>query len=477
MKILFVTSEATPYFSTGGLGDVSGSLPRALKRTCGDADVRVVMPLYKAVKVTLDAETVYEGRVRLGWRDQYLGIRRIVSDGVVFYFIDNDYYFGRDFAYGNYDDGERFAYFGKAVCELTAALGFFPDVLHANDWQSALSVIYVKLCHGGDERYSGARTVFTVHNAEYQGKYDPLILGDVFGLPEECLPAVEYDGAINLLKGAAFLADRVTTVSVTYARELSDGYYSAGLHSFFREISFKTRGIVNGIDVERFDPSTDGTIAANYSSRELSGKGTCRRELIKSLSLEVDDNTPIVAVVSRLVPHKGMDLIVRVLDEVVSQGTAVFAILGTGYPEYEYFFRSAAERHPGRVAAEIRFDPVLARRIYAGADIFLMPSKCEPCGLSQMIASRYGAIPLVRETGGLSETVVPYNEFTGEGTGFSFKNYNAHEMKSVLEYAASVFSRRETWDAIVRSAMEKDFSWDRSALKYMELYRDLTENG
>ena len=475
MKILFVSSEASPFFSTGGLGDVTGSLPRALKRKYKDADVRVVLPLYRSIKENFVTETVYEGRVSLAWRDQYMGVRRIISDGVTYYFIDNEYYFRRDSAYGNFDDGERFAYFGRAVCEMMSSLDFFPDVLHANDWQSAFSVISLKLGSGGAERYSGVKTVFTVHNAEYQGKFDPLILGDVFGLPSGCLPAVEYDGAINLLKGAVTLADRVTTVSETYARELRDEYFSEGLHYVFRDAEYKMRGITNGIDVEKYDPSTDLSVKARYSSRDLSGKRICRRELTEMFSLDADERTPVIAVISRLVPHKGMDLIVRVLDEIVSSDTARFVILGTGYPEYEEFFRSAASRYPGRVAAEIRFDPVLARRIYAGADIFLMPSRCEPCGLSQMIASRYGAVPLVRETGGLSETVVPYNEFTGEGTGFSFRNYNAHEMKAVLEYASSVFARRDRWENIVRAAMEKDFSWDRSAEKYMELYREVTE--
>ncbi len=473
MKILFVSSEASPFFSTGGLGDVIGSLPCSLKRLYRSSDVRVVNPLYRSIKKDLDAETVYEGRIMLGWRNQYIGVRSTVLNGVTFYFIDNEYYFGRDSAYGNYDDGERFAYFGRAVCEMMAALDFFPDVLHANDWQSAFSVIYLKKSFREDGRFSGIKTVFTIHNAEYQGIYDPLILGDVFGLPSECLPAVEYNGSINLLKGAVTLADQVTTVSETYSRELRDEHFSGGLHYVFRDAERKMRGITNGIDVRKYDPSTDKTIIARYSPSDLSGKGLCRRSLIQTFDLDADDKTPVVAVISRLVPHKGIDLIVRVLDETVAAGSAVFVILGTGYPEYEEFFRSAAVRHPGRIAATIRFDPELARRIYAGADIFLMPSRCEPCGLSQMIASRYGAVPLVRETGGLSETVIPYNEFTGEGTGFSFRNYNAHEMRAVLEYAASVFAQPDRWERIVKAAMERDFSWDRSAEKYMEMYREV----
>lgn len=472
MKVLFATSEALPFVQTGGLGDVSAALPAALCRA--GVDVRVVLPLYREVKEKYRREltTVYEGRMSLAWRDQYLGIMECRHGGVTYYFIDNEYYFNRPRTYGEFDDAERYAYFSKALLCLMNAVGFFPDVLHANDWQCALSVIYLKRRFQGDARYRSVSALYTVHNIEYQGMYGFELLGDVFELGAWDKTCVEYNGKINLTKGAAVCADALSTVSPRYASELTEEYYSSGLFHIMRSVRHKTFGILNGIDTDLYDPASDGDIAAKFTPARPQGKEKCKTELENICNFEHTD-APIVAMVSRFAGHKGFDLVLRVFEELISTSDLRFAVLGTGDKKYEEFFRAMSERFRGRVYVHIGFDKRLAKKYYAGADMFLMPSKSEPCGLSQMIASRYGAVAIVRETGGLGDTISPYNEYENCGNGFSFSAYNAHDMMNVIRYARSVFEDKPRWSKIVRRAMETDFSWKSSAQKYIALYERL----
>ena len=476
MKILYVASEALPFASTGGLADVMGSLPAAVKRASGGtADVRVVIPMYRRIKerAVRDAEfrLVSEGTVSLAWRQQYCGIWETERDGVTYYFIDNEYYFSRNMMYGDYDDGERFAYFGRAVIHLMSVLGFIPDIMHANDWQSAPAVIYLKRCLGASPEWRDVRVLFTIHNIEYQGKYDTAILGDVFGLSEADRSTVEYGGCINLLKGAIVCADMVSTVSERYADELLTEYYSCGLHYILRERRDRLCGIVNGIDTAYYDPETDPDIVRNYSAKSCAGKAENKAELRRICGITAAaDRAPLMIMVSRLATHKGFELVERVLYDLLRETDLTFAVLGTGEARYEDFFRRAAADHPGRVGVHLTYDKALSKLFYAGGDMFLMPSKSEPCGLSQMIASRYGAVPIVRETGGLVDTIRPYNEFTGEGNGFSFTNYNAHDMMTVIKYALNIYGQKQKWNVLRRRAMNTDFSWRASAEKYLALY-------
>ena len=478
MKILFAASEALPFASTGGLADVAGSLPRALKAEMGpDSDVRVVIPLYAPVrdKFANELELVCEMNVRLSWRNQYCGIWKTVRDGVTFYFIDNLYYFDRGTLYGCYDDGERFAFFSKCVLELMSAVRFYPDVLHANDWQTALTVIYLKRKYAHLDEYRGIRAVFTIHNIDYQGQFDFSILSDVFELPEWDRSVVEYNGVINLLKGAVVCADMVGTVSRTYAREILTEYYSSGLHHILREADAQGRltGIVNGIDVDYYNPETDPDIAAHFSKDDLSGKAADKAELEDGCGFSHEPGTPVIAMVSRLASHKGFDLVRRVLEEIIVTENVRFVLLGTGEVALEEFFRDLAARYPDRVCARLEYNKALSKKFYAGADLFLMPSKSEPCGLSQMIASRYGTVPVVRECGGLADTIRPWNEYEETGNGFTFTNYNAHDMMNVIRYALRLFSDHSKWDKLVKNAMNVDFSWNVSAKRYIDIYRNL----
>lgn len=472
MKVLFVTSEALPFVQTGGLGDVSCALPASLCRA--GLDVRVVLPLYHEIKEKYGRELtpVYEGRMSLAWRDQYLGIMESKKGGVTYYFIDNEYYFNRPRTYGEFDDAERYAYFSKAVLCLMAAVDFFPDVLHANDWQSALAVIHLKRRFQGDERYRGVAALYTIHNIEYQGMYGFELLGDVFELGPWDKTCVEYNGKINLTKGAIVCADALSTVSPRYAWELTEEYYSSGLFHIVRGMRHKTSGILNGIDYDLYDPASDPGIASTFTPSDLAGKKKCTAEL-EDICGFGHSEAPIVAVVSRLAGHKGLDLVLRVFEELIATTDLRFAILGTGDRKYEEFFRAMSERFPGRVHAHIGFDKSLAGKHYAGADMFLMPSKSEPCGLSQMIASRYGTVAIVRETGGLADTISPYNEYENSGNGFSFSAYNAHDMMNVIRYARSVYDDKPRWRGIMRRAMESDFSWNSSAEKYIALYESI----
>ncbi|MBR6918701.1 MAG: glycogen synthase GlgA [Clostridia bacterium] len=476
MKILYASSEALPFASTGGLGDVIGSLPPAVKALLGDGgDVRVVIPMFPTVKEKFSDVLKLEKEifVPLSWRRQYCGIWSTERDGVIFYFLDNEYYFKRSGFYGSYDDGERFAFFGKAVLEMMAALDFYPDILHANDWQSSLAVIYLKTKYYYLPEYSGIKTIYTIHNIEYQGIYDFAILGDVFDLTESERDIVEYNGAINLSKGAITISDEVTTVSERYASEIMTPYYSHGLSEILNRCGDKLCGIVNGIDTAYYDPRTDKSIKYHYSETSLAGKSKDKAILQTMCGFDVDHDTPLVAMVSRLASHKGFDLVCRVIEEILIYDRIQFVLLGTGDSVFEEYFKRMNDKYTKKFCAFIEFNKDLSKQIYAGADMFLMPSKSEPCGLSQMIASRYGTVPIVRETGGLFDTIKAYNRYDGTGNGFSFANYNAHEMMEVIRQAEELFCNRRAWNRLVRRVMTVDFSWGVSAGKYISLYKSL----
>lgn len=476
MKILFVGAEAIPYISTGGLGDVLGSLPQAIKAANPDADVRVILPLYKKIKEKFYSQLDYIGNtvVELSWRRQYCGLFKCENNGVVYYFVDNEYYFKREIVYGDFDDAERFAFYGKAVLDIMPMIDFYPDILHTNDWQSAMSVIYLKRKYYLKPYYRDIKTIYTIHNIDYQGIFSMSILGDVFGLDDNDRSVVEYNGNINLTKGALVCTDRISTVSQRYAEEIQTEYYSSGLHYVLHLYSGKISGIVNGIDVNYYNPSSDNVIASKFDAQSISGKAECKRVLQEMCGLEQNADIPVVSMISRLASHKGFDLVKFILPEMLELGIQ-FVLLGTGEHELEEYFKTIQYRYPNQVKVFLEFNKDLSKKIYAGSDIFLMPSKSEPCGLSQMISSVYGAVPVVRETGGLYDTIKPYNEFTGEGNGFTFANYNAHEMKDALGRAVSLFKDKEKWNALTKKVMEIDFSWRASAREYLRLYNDLAK--
>lgn len=475
-QILFVGSEMMPYAATGGLGDVLGSLPAALA-TGGEADVRVVIPLYGNVseewRRQMKLEAVTE--VRLSWRRQYCGIFSLQRNGLTCYFIDNEYYFRRPALYGEYDDGERYAFFCMAVMELMREVNFYPDVLHAHDWQAALSVVYLNCLYRNRPGYGAIRTVFTIHNIEYQGQYDFAILGDVFALGENEYSLMEYNGCINLMKAAIECADRVTTVSPRYAQELRTEEYSHGLRSTLERNAGKLCGILNGIDYVYYDPSDEGSVAFPYSADSPEGKKADKAALQQELGLPVREDTPLLAVISRLAAHKGLDLIAECICELVNSQDAQLVVLGKGEERYERFFAELERRCPDRVRALITYDRELSKRIYAAADIFLMPSRSEPCGLSQMIASRYGAIPVVRETGGLYDSIKPFWMDGDEmrGNGFTFANYSFVELRERTEAAIALWRKPDLRSRFIARIMQTDFSWDSSAQRYLVLYREL----
>ena len=472
-KILIVGGEAVPFASTGGLGDVMGSLPEALARS--GADVRAVIPLYGSISDTYrdKMEKVCEFTVSLSWRRQYCGVYAYKKGSATYYFIDNEYYFRRNSIYGQYDDGERFAFFCHAVLDMLPLIGFFPDVLHANDWQAAMTVIYLKQKYGADHRYADIKTVYTIHNIDYQGIFDFAILGDVFDLPAEARPCVEFDGCINLTKGAIACCDRLTTVSRSYAGELRSPYFSGRLSAIICQQEYKTHGIVNGIDTAYYNPNGDPDLKFSYSLEDMAGKAENKAELQRMFGLAESPTTPVVAMISRLASHKGFDLVKCVLEEIL-QWDVQFVLLGTGEAELEDYFSGLASRYPGKVGVVLAFNKALAKQVYAGSDIFLMPSKSEPCGLSQMIASAYGTVPVVRAIGGLRDTIHPYNPETKEGNGITFESYNAHDMMDAVRRAVALFAEREHWPVLVRNAMTADFSWDASAAGYLSIYNDLT---
>ncbi len=472
-KILYAGAEIMPFGATGGLGDVLGSLPAAIVKECkGEADVRVVMPLYKTIKEEWRSKMTDEAviYVDLSWRHLYCGIKSLKKDGVTFYFIDNEYYFGRDKLYGYYDDGERFAFFSKAILDLMSAVDFYPDVYNANDWQTAASVVYLERIYKKDARYLNIRSVFTIHNIEYQGQYGYGFMSDVLGIGE--YDTLDYNGCVNLMKGAIECSWKVSTVSPTYANEILGEEKSHGLCYCLRQHTDKLTGILNGIDYDYYDPAHDEGIAKNFTWRSVGRKAENRAALQRELALPERD-VPMLSVISRLAAHKGLDLIKDILAKVVAENDVQFVVLGTGEADYENFFRWLESEYPSKCRALITYNRDLAKRIYAGSDIFLMPSKSEPCGLSQMIASRYGSIPVVRETGGLYDSIKGYwvDEKGGiQGNGFTFANYRSDELADRINAALSVFADEEQRHALVTKIMRTDFSWSASAKKYLEMY-------
>lgn len=475
MQIVFASAECAPFVKTGGLGDVAGSLPAALVRA--GAEVIVMVPKYATIKDEYKAQMEHfsDFYVSLGWRNEYCGLEKLEHDGVTYMFIDNERYFARDYPYGFFDDGERFAFFSKAITESLQHLpaGFECDILHCNDWQTALAPVFLREFYQGLPLYDRVKTVFSIHNVAFQGQFSDTVMEDILGVAH--IPAaasqLRCDAcSINYMLGALRYADAITTVSPTYANEIQTPEFGEGLDGVLRERSYALQGILNGIDVAGFDPATDKRIAANYTVEDRSGKAVCKAKLQEELGLEVRDDRPLMVMVTRLTRQKGMDLVMYALDRILAGGVQV-AVLGTGDRDYEDGLRYFQDKYPGTMAARIEFDPALSQRMYAAADMFLMPSKFEPCGLSQIIAMRYGTLPIVRETGGLKDTVIPYNEFTGEGTGFSFTNFNGDEMGDAVFRAARLFwDNREAWNQLVTQAMSQDFSWTRSADKYLDLY-------
>lgn len=469
MKVLYAASEALPFIASGGLGDVAGSLPHALrKRLIG---CRVVLPMYDTIKQELKdtMKFITHISVPVAWRRQYCGIFEAKHNGVIYYLIDNQYYFKRDTIYGHYDDAERFAFFSRAVLEIIPYIDFKPDIIHCNDWQTALTPVYYSAMYANSPGYENIKTIFTIHNIQYQGVYGKELLEDVLGIPADKASLLEYDGCINFMKGAIECADKVTTVSPSYADEILDPWYSHGLDSILNERRYKLSGILNGIDTVGYDPATDKCIKANFSADDISGKKIDKEELQKEMGLPVKPGVPVIGMVTRLVSHKGLDLVKVILDELLATSEMQLVVLGSGDYEYESYFRWIAEKYPDKVGLRIGFVPELARKIYAGADMFLMPSKSEPCGLSQMVALRYGTVPIVRETGGLRDSITDCGD--GKGNGFTFKSYNAHDMLDAIRRALTLYYNGD-WNELVLRALNCDFSWGRSANAYIRLYKE-----
>ncbi|MDT3424712.1 starch synthase [Paenibacillus forsythiae] len=474
MKVLFAAAEGHPFIKTGGLADVIGALPKALKEA--GVDVRVILPKYRGIpeKYRLQMEPVQVIEVPVGWRNQYCGIERLDYEGVPVYFIDNEYYFGREGIYGYLDDGERFSFYNRAVLEALPAIDFQPDVLHCHDWHAAVIPMLLEGHYRSNPFYSNIRTVFTIHNLLYQGVFPYEVLGDLLGLDGSFFLGAEYYGNVNFLKGGIVFSDHVTTVSPTYSQEIRTPHFGYGLDGLLNARADHLSGIVNGIDTKVYDPATDSKIFMKYRNN-LNKKTENKIGLQQELGLPVAPHVPLVAMVTRLVDSKGLDLVTRVLDEMLYYDSIQFVVLGTGDEVYERWFREAEWRYPTKLSAQIRFSDELSRKIYAGSDLFLMPSKFEPCGISQLLALRYGSIPVVRETGGLNDTVHAYNEVTGEGNGFTFTNYNAHDMMNTLRRGIAFYNRPEHWKRVTRNAFTGDYSWDVSAQEYIEIYRKISE--
>ena len=467
MKVLYCTSEARPFVATGGLADVAGSLPQALRlRLIG---CRVVLPLYEDIPQEMrdNMKFVTSLSVPVAWRRQYCGVFEARIGGVIYYLIDNQYYFKRKGLYGHYDDAERFAFFSRAVLEMLPYIDFHPDVINCNDWQTAMVPVYYNAFYANNDWYKGIKTVFTIHNIQYQGKYGPELLEDVLGIPQHQASILEYDGCVNMMKGAIEAANRVTTVSPTYAQEIMDPWFSHGMDGILRQRSWKLSGILNGIDVVSYDPATDKDIYAPFTAEDLSGKAVNKAELQKRLHLEEKPDIPLIGMVTRMVSHKGLDLVKETLDQLMWENDIQFVILGSGDYEYETFFRQMQDKYPGRLCACFGFVPELSRKIYAGADIFLMPSKSEPCGLSQMIALRYGTIPVVRETGGLKDSIQDSGD--GCGNGFTFQSYNGGDMLYAIHRSLEGYANHEGWEILVKRAMQCDNSWGLFANVYIRM--------
>lgn len=475
MNILYAASEALPFIASGGLADVAGSLPTALRKE--GAECRVVMPLYGDIKQELRNQMKYVTyfNVPLAWRNQYCGLFEAEVNGVTYYLLDNEYYFKRTGIYGFYDDAERFVFFSKAILEMVAHIDFVPDIISCNDWQTAMVPVFLNVFYRGIEKFRNVKTTITIHNIAYQGKYGKEIATDIAGLPPHAMPIVEYDKDINMMKGAIDQCDMVTTVSPAYAQEILDSWFGFGLDKILREKQYKLCGILNGIDVKNYDPALDQEIFKNYSAGRPKNKAANKAELQRHLGLEEAADKPVVAMISRLVGMKGLDLVRYIFDAMMEEGIQ-FVVLGTGDFIYENFFAEMAIKYPGQVAVKKGFIPDLARKIYAGADILLMPSKSEPCGLAQMVALRYGTIPVVRETGGLGDSIVDLGGEDGIGNGYTFKTYNAHDMLGALRRAVGLYHNPESWKKAVVNAMKCDFSWEQSAKKYMEMYQKVMDN-
>ncbi|WP_211747824.1 glycogen synthase GlgA [Paenibacillus sp. Marseille-Q4541] len=476
MNVLFVAAEGHPFIKTGGLADVIGALPQALTK---DVDVRVILPKYKGIpeRYKEKMEPIEVTDVYVGWRKQYCGVEQLVHQGVTFYFIDNEYYFGRDGIYGYSDDGERFAFFNRAVLEVIPLLDFNPEVIHCHDWHTAMIPLLKKAHFDHIAAYQSIKTVFTIHNLLYQGIFPYEVHSDLLALDSRYFTSdgVEYYGNLNFMKAGLVYSDHVTTVSPTYAEEIKTSHYGYGLDGLLRSIDGRLTGIVNGIDTDSYNPETDEEITATYSKQQLEQKALNKIALQKELGLPVRPDVPVIAMVTRLVESKGLDLVSRVLDELLYYDDIQFILLGTGEESYEHWFREAEKRYPLKMSAQIRFNEGLSRRFYAGSDMFLMPSQFEPCGISQLLALQYGSIPIVRETGGLNDTVQAYNEVSGEGTGFTFTNYNAHDMLHTIRRAESFFTQEEHWNKIRNNAMSGDYSWEVSARAYLDIYETITE--
>ena len=469
MKILYAASEALPYIASGGLADVAGSLPRALNEA--GHDCRVVLPLYAGIRQDLRDKLEYMTNfyVPVSWRNQYCGVFKGVENGVTYYLLDNEYYFKRNGIYGHYDDAERLTFFSRAILEMLKHIDFMPDVINANDWQTALVPVYYSLFYRSQPGFGNIKTVFTIHNIQYQGKYGMELCTEIIGLPKDAWHIVEYENCCNFMKGAFETADKITTVSPTYAQEILNPYFSHGLDPVLWSKQYKLCGFLNGIDQDVYNPMTDPALPAHFSAEDKAGKAECKKCLLEEMGLPVGKE-PIMAIITRLVAHKGIDLIKCVFEDMVRLGYK-FVILGSGDKQYEDFFREMAYRYPDRVAAKIGFIPDLAHRIYAGADMFLMPSQSEPCGLSQMVALRYGTIPIVRETGGLKDSITDCGG--PGGNGFTFKTYNAHDMLDATVRARAYYDKRMMWGKLVSHALREDFSWRRSAELYLGLYREI----
>ena len=469
MNILFAASEAVPFAASGGLADVVGSLPAAIRNK--GHECRVVIPLYKSIRPELRAQMTFLTNITVdvSWRKQYCGIFTALWNGMTYYFIDNEYYFGRDGLYGFYDDCERYVFFSRAVLEMLRCIDFAPDIIHANDWQTALISVFYQVFYKYQQGYQNIKNIFTIHNIQYQGSYGREVLNEVMGIPLYHIGILEYDGAINMMKGAIEAADKITTVSPSYAWEILDPYYAHGLDRILVNKQYKLCGILNGIDTELYNPEQDNLIAQKFSAADPSGKKACKEALLSELALQEGDE-PVIGIVTRFVSHKGIDLIRYVFEDILNLGYK-FVILGSGEKIYEDFFSEMGWRYPDRVSVTLGFQPDLAKKIYAGADMFLMPSQSEPCGLAQMISMRYGTAPIVRETGGLRDSVK--DNGNGDGNGFTFRTYNAHDMLNACERAKVCYDDAEAWNALVKRAMTSDFSWNTSADAYIKLYKEL----
>ena len=475
MKVLYVASEALPFMASGGLGDVAGSLPVALrKRLIG---CRVVMPLYDSIKQEYKDQMKFitSISVPVSWRRQYCGLFEAKYNGVIYYFLDNQYYFKRDGIYGHYDDAERFAFFARAVLEIIPHIDWKPDIIHCNDWQSALTPLYYSCYYANQMCYENIKTVFTIHNIQYQGKYGDELLNDVLGIAPEYNNLIMYDGLVNFMKAGIECANKVTTVSPTYAKEILDPWYSYGLDSILNQRSWKLCGILNGIDTDNYNPATDKAIAQNYDESDYKkGKAACKKALQEQMGMAVRDDVPLIGIVSRLVEHKGLDLIKEVMEKSLWERDVQYVVLGSGEWQYETFFRELHNKYPDKIGVTIGFVPDLARKIYAGADLFIMPSKSEPCGLSQMVALRYGTLPIVRETGGLKDSITDCGD--GEGNGFTFKTYNAYDMLGAIYRGVEAYNDKQGWQVLVKRALECDMSWGKSANEYIRMYKSLLKD-